>query len=199
MIETIRNLSSSDGQTLACMLARAFASDPLAQYVFPEDSVRRQRLIPVYRLYLRVFERKGFVFTNDDRSAAGLWLPPGRYPLSLTEHLQLLPRMMLATGLTKLPAALRVLDHLEHMHPVGREFWYLGVLGVEPDRQRRGIGSVLLKAGLHVCDQNKAGTYLETAEPSNLPFYSALGFDVLTTSELHKGPRVWSMWREPAE
>jgi hypothetical protein len=78
-------------------MARAFSGDPLAQYVFPEDAIRRQRLVSVYRLYLRVFEQKGFVSTNDDRTAA-LCLPPGRYPLSLTGHLWLLPRMMLATG-----------------------------------------------------------------------------------------------------
>ncbi|WP_227747332.1 GNAT family N-acetyltransferase [Paraburkholderia franconis] len=85
------------------------------------------------------------------------------------------------------------------MHPVGRRFWYLGVLGVEPDRQGSGVGSALLTTGLRLCDQNKVGSYLETAEPRNLPFYSAFGFDVLSTSEPAEEPRVWSMWREPAE
>jgi GNAT superfamily N-acetyltransferase len=179
------------------MLARAFANDPLAQYVFPEDAVRRQRLISVYRLYLRVFEQKGVVSINDDRIAAALWLPPGRYPLSLTEHLLLFPRMMLATGVQKLPAALRVLTRLEQMHPVGRRFWYLGVLGVEPDRQGSGVGSALLTSGLRNCDQEKVGAYLETAEPRNLPFYSKFGFEVLSASKLQEGPSVWSMWREP--
>ena len=61
--------------------------------------------------------------------------------------------------------ALRVLTHLERMQPVGRRFWYLGVLGVEPDRQGSGVGSALLTSGLCNCDQNKVGTYLETAEP----------------------------------
>jgi hypothetical protein len=121
-MERTRDLSLSERESVACMLARAFANDPLAQHVFPEVAIRRKRLVSVYRLYLRVFEQKGLVSINDDRSATALWVPPGQYPLSLTEHLLLLPRMMLGTEVQKLPAALRVLTHLEQMHPVGRRF-----------------------------------------------------------------------------
>jgi hypothetical protein len=64
----VKVLSSSEKEAVAGMLARAFSSDPLAQYVFPEDAIRRQRLVSVYRLYLRVFEQKGLVSTNDDRT-----------------------------------------------------------------------------------------------------------------------------------
>ena len=199
VMERTRDLYLSERAAVACMLARAFANDPLAQYVFPEDAIRRKRLVSVYRLYLRVFEQKGLVSINDDGTAAALWLPPGRYPLSLTEHVLLLPRMMLATGVQNLPGALRVLTHLEKMHPVGRRFWYLGVLGVEPDRQGSGVGSALLATGLRICDHDKVGTYLETAEPRNLPFYAKFGFDVLSATELREGPLVWSVWREPAK
>ncbi|KAA0998575.1 GNAT family N-acetyltransferase [Paraburkholderia panacisoli] len=195
-METIQNRGSSDREILAGMLARAFARDSLAVHVFPEDMARQQRLVAVHRPYLRVFSRSGIVITNSERSAAALWLPPGRYPLSLAAHLRLLPRMALATGLTALPSALHVLGHLEQMHPAGRRFWYLGVLGVEPNKQRTGLGSALLETGLRVCDKEGADAYLETAEPSNLPFYSVYGFEVLDTSELRNGPRVWSMWRE---
>ncbi|WP_133660300.1 GNAT family N-acetyltransferase [Paraburkholderia sp. BL10I2N1] len=196
VMETIRNPGSPDREILAGMLARAFIRDPLALHVFPENLVRQRRLVAVYRLYLRVFSRSGIVVTNNEQSAAALWLPPGRYPLSLAAHLRLLPRMAMATGLTALPKALHVLGQLEQMHPRGRRFWYLGVLEVEPYKQRTDLGSALLKTGLRVCDEEGTGAYLETAEPSNLPFYSAYGFKVLGTSELRNGPRVWSMWRE---
>ncbi|MGF6597480.1 GNAT superfamily N-acetyltransferase [Paraburkholderia sp. GAS448] len=198
-METIQNPGSSDREILAGMLARAFANDPLAVHVFPDDEVRHQRLVAVYRFYLRIFSRSGVVVTNRDRNAASLWLPPGRYPLSLAEHLRLLPRMAMATGLTARPSALHVLSHLEQMHPAGRTFWYLDVLGVEPVKQRTGLGGTLLKTGLDVCDEQGAASWLETAEPSNLPFYSAYGFEVLGASELRNGPRVWSMWRDARE
>ncbi|WP_207004648.1 GNAT family N-acetyltransferase [Trinickia mobilis] len=182
---------------LAGMLARAFEQDPLARYVFPDDAVRRRRLISVYRLYLRVFARGGRVLVNDARSAAALWLPPGRYPLTWAQHLRLLPRMLWATGATGFAAATRVLDHLDSMHPAGKPFWYLGVLGVDPASQHRGLGSELLRVGLRVCDQEDVAAYLETAEPGNLSFYARFGFSELVESRLRGGPTVWSLWRDP--
>lgn len=182
---------------LASMLARAFERDPLARYVFPDDADRRHHLVAVYRLYLRVFAQRGRVLVNDAHSAAALWLPPGRYPLTWAQHLRLVPQMLWATGLAGFPAATRVLDHLDGMHPAGKAFWYLGVLGVEPASQRQGRGSELLRAGLQVCDQKHIAAYLETAEPTNLPFYARFGFVELRESRLHEGPTVWALWREP--
>ncbi|MFL9966774.1 GNAT family N-acetyltransferase [Paraburkholderia sediminicola] len=197
MTVIIRRAGDPDRKMLAHMLARAFVCDPLAAYVFPDERSRQRRLVAVYRLYLRVFSRSGVVLTNDDRNAAALWLPPGGYPLSLAEHLRLLPGMAMATGLVALPVALYGLNRLAQMHSAGQRFWYLGVLGVEPSEQRSGLGSALLKTGLRVCDEQGLGAYLETAEPANLPFYSAHGFNVQTVSGLRNGPRVCSMWRPP--
>ncbi|MEW9585240.1 GNAT family N-acetyltransferase [Paraburkholderia sp. DGU8] len=197
MTVTVRRAGDPDRKMLAHMLARAFVSDPVAAYVFPDDQSRQRRLVAVYRLYLRVFSESGVVHTSGDRNAAALWLPPGRYPLSLAEHLRLLPGTTMATGLAALPVALYVLNHLAQMHPAGQRFWYLGVLGVEPSAQRSGLGSALLKTGLRMCDEQGLGAYLETAESANVPFYSAHGFDVQTVSGLRNGPRVCGMWRPP--
>ena len=141
VMERTRDVSLSERESVACMLARPFSNDSLAQHVLPEVAIRRKRLVSVYRLYLRVFEHKGLVYINDDLTAAALWLPPGRYPLSRSEHVLLLPRMMFATGVQNLPRALRVLTHLEHMHPVGRRFWYR--------RSRRGTGKARERRGKH--------------------------------------------------
>lgn len=179
------------------MLARAFERDPLARYVFPDEALREHHLVPVYRLYLRFFAQHGRVLVNDAHTAAALWLPPGRYPLSWAQHLRLLPKMLWATGIVSFPAATRVLDHLDGMHPAGKAFRYLGVLGVEPASQRQGLGSELLRAGLRVCDEERIAAYLETAEPTNLPFYTRFGFVELRESRLHDGPMVWALWRDP--
>ena len=179
------------------MLALAFEQDPIARYVFPDNAVRIHQLVPVYRLYLRVFARRGRLFSNEARSAAALWLPPGQYPLTWAQHLRLLPRMVWATGATGFVAATRVLDHLDSMHPAGKAFWYLGVLGVDPLSQHRGLGSTLLRCGLYVCDEEGIAVYLETAEPGNLPFYARFGFSELVESRLRRGPTVWGLWRDP--
>ena len=74
VIETIQNPGSSDREILAAMLARAFERDPLALHVFPEDLVRQQRLVAVYRLYLRVFSNmvRLLVDNTDETSITGV-------------------------------------------------------------------------------------------------------------------------------
>ncbi|MGF6303085.1 MULTISPECIES: GNAT family N-acetyltransferase [Paraburkholderia] len=160
-------------------------------------TVRRRHLVLLYRLYLRFFAQHGQVQVNDSLTAAALWLPPGRYPLTWAQYLRLLPKILSATGIARFPAATRVLDHLDGMHPAGKEFRYLGVLGVDPASQRLGRGSELLRAGLRVCDHERIAAYLETAEPANLPFYARFGFVKLSESRLRDGPTVCALWRDP--
>jgi predicted N-acetyltransferase YhbS len=75
---------------------------------------------------------------------------------------------------------------------------FLAVLGVDPELQGQGIGGALLQPVLDRADQHELPCYLETVEPSNLPFYSRHGFGVLDegvepTSDL----RYWTLLRSP--
>ena len=194
----VRTANGSDVHQLSEMLARAFASDSIAKHVLPDDSFRQQGLGRVYRLYFKVFLRHGACYTNTGLEGAALWLPPGKYPLSLIEHLSLLPGMTRALGLWKVPNALGVLNHLEKMHPIDRKYWYLGVLGVEPSRQRNGIGNALIQPVLGLCNEDGVGAYLETGTESNLAFYATHGFKAMHESRIPNGPRVWGLWRDPS-
>lgn len=196
----IRTIAESEiavsERKLASVLASSFEQDPLAVHVFPNDIVRERHLLAIYRVYLREFARRGRVWVNDQQSAAALWMPPGRHPLTWTRQLRLLPAILWAAGPTRFPAAARVMSHLDRMTPTTGAFWYLGVLGVDPACQRRGIGSALLEHGLRTCDQVGVAVYLETAEPSTLKFYARFGFSVLKESPLDDGPAIWGLWRD---
>jgi GNAT superfamily N-acetyltransferase len=196
-VPIVRKAVASDMPQLSQMLARAFKNDRIAKHVLPDDDLRQQGLERIYRLYFKVFLPHGACYTSTACEGAALWLPPGAYPLSLVEHLRLLPGMAGALGLARLPRALSVLDHLEKMHPLRRKYWYLGVLGVEPDHQNRGIGSRLIQPVLAVCNDNGLGAYLETATESNLRFYAEHGFKVMHEFRIPNGPGVWGLWRDP--
>jgi GNAT superfamily N-acetyltransferase len=178
------------------MLARAFERDPIAAYVLPDESTRLARLERVYRIYLNVFTTLGMVVTADTLNAAALWLPPRRYPLSALQNLRLLPAIVCTFG-RQSARALTVMSALESAAPPRGNYWYLGVLGVDPPRQGRGIGTKLLERELAVCDETGAGAYLEAASDANLAFYERHGFGIRTELSLRDGPRVWTMWRDP--
>ena len=63
-------------------------------------------------------------------------------------------------------------------HPA-EPHWYLPMIGVDPARQGRGLGSALLKHALALCDAERAPAYLESSNPKNVPLYERHGFEVV--------------------
>ncbi|GAB7524228.1 GNAT family N-acetyltransferase [Paraburkholderia sp. 2C] len=185
-------------QTLRRALARAFEHDPIAAYVLPDERTRLARLERVYRIYLNAFTRLGMVVATDELDAAALWLPPGRYPLTAMQNLRLLPAILTTFG-RQSARALYVMSALESAAPPRGHYWYLGVLGVIPPRQGRGIGTKLLERELAICDEAGAGAYLEATSEVNLAFYERHGFRIRSELSLRDGPRVWTMWRDPRQ
>jgi ribosomal protein S18 acetylase RimI-like enzyme len=183
-------------QTLRRTLAQAFEHDPIAAYVLPDEHTRLRRLERVYAIYLNVFAKLGFVVTTDDFDAAALWLPPQRYPLTVVQNLGLLPAILCTFG-RQSRRALTVMSVLEGACPPRGHYWYLGVLGVIPPHQGRGIGTKLLERGLASCDEAGAGAYLEATSEANVRLYERHGFSIRSELSLRDGPRVWTMWRDP--
>ncbi len=124
--------------------------------------------------------------------------PPGRHPLP-APPLRAQLRVLLVQGLGAAARWRQVFERLLALHP--REaHTTLGVLGVDPDHQRRGIGGALLERWLAACEAGGSGpspgVYLETDREENLRFYARRGFARTGSLELF-GVRVWRLWREP--
>lgn len=87
-------------------------------------------------------------------------------------------------------------DLLERHVPLPR--WYLGVLGVEPDRQGQGWGARLMKPVLARADAAGLPVSLETLREANVAYYRRHGFEVAVSRPLPGGgPTFWVMKRPP--
>ncbi len=190
------DLISGNIPALCRMMARAFEHDPLIEHVLPDVSSRNMRLVRLYNLYMNVFARLGTIHADRNSAGVAMWLATGHYPLTILQNARLLPRIAWTFGKST-GRALQVLDHLERLAPGGRNYMYLGLLGVEPTCQGRGIGSSLLQIGSRWCDEDGVGAYLETGNESNLAFYARYGFEVMHETDLPRGPHVWALWRRP--
>jgi ribosomal protein S18 acetylase RimI-like enzyme len=187
----------ADVPSIAASLARAFADDPVMAYLFGGDETSRiPKLARWFTGALRIQHlHHQLTFTDDDRAAASLWDPPG--------HWQMTPGEIIRGGRWFLPAfglgtvkALRALSAVERLHPT-EPHYYLAVLGTDPSRQGKGLGSAVLQPVLERCDTEGLPAYLESSKESNIPFYRRHGFEVTGEIALPKGPIVWPMWREP--
>jgi GNAT superfamily N-acetyltransferase len=84
------------------------------------------------------------------------------------------------------------------IHPYGRAHEYLWMIGVAPERQGEGLGTVLIESVLDRCDREGLPAYLEASSARSRRLYERLGFEFTgTVLDLPDGPPMWPMWREP--
>ena len=197
-------LTATQIQQASMALAEAFQDDPLQTYVLP-DPQERARLSPArFAAAIWCGHLFGQVFTTSGAPmGAAVCLPPGGHDMTL-ERLQ----RMREAGVLKLmtsmgPAAVKrlneVLKFLEFFHKrdVLSAHWYVMVVGVSPAQQGQGIGRALLQPVLDRAAVEGLPCYLETAQPTNIPFYQRLGFRVLVEAvEPTSGLRLWTLRRD---
>jgi len=193
--DRVRDARPAERAALATLLARAFARDPVYRWIVPDDA-HWQRVAPgFFREILALYTDTGLVLTTE--RGVALWNPPEPrarpFGAGLAFALRVCARLGRAT-----PRLARAAGALASLHP--REpHWYLGVIGVEPDHQRRGIGTRLMAGPLARCDAEGLPACLETAAPGNLAFYRARGFEVTGEVSVAGGPAVWALRRAPRD
>jgi ribosomal protein S18 acetylase RimI-like enzyme len=183
-------------------LGRAFGADPLFAYLVPEAARRAHFLSWYAGAMMRLGRRAGVVdaATVAPASVAGVavWLRPGHtaLPFSALVRARLLPGLPLRLG----PAGFARFVHFAraaeglHRRAIAGPHWYLLLLGVAPERQRQGLGSALVRAGLDRAAAGEFPCYLETLNAADLPFYHKHGFVVAAAGAVPRGgPPLWGM------
>lgn len=194
----VRKAVRKDFPVLKQMLARAFAADPLVNWLVLQDKRRPNRMERFFGISLERFARPyDLIYTTPEMNGAALWIPPGRWKGNFLQELLLLPELVRITGARQLLGKIKAVQSIDRVHPSAAHY-YLITLGVEPEQQGRGIGSALLQPMLRRCDQEGLPAYLETAKEENLVFYARHGFQERDIIQVPQGgPMIWTMWREP--
>ncbi len=202
MSAEIVRLADSQIPAAAATLARAFHDDPLMVYAIP-DQAERARLLPdVYARMVRFGTLAGEVYaTASALDGVALWLPPGAK--WTRENIE-------ASGMHQLATLIGNDAYQRYRDVVSREWqarerdmtgacWYLFILGVEPSRQRCGLGGALMRPVVERADTGHLACYLETENQRNVEFYLKQGFDLIVNGEEAgaTGVRFWTFRRPP--
>lgn len=197
---TISKVQPEQVPTLARMLARAFDRDPFYDFIIPRGAERAERLVAMFQLLLREYSVElSHTYTTPALDACALWKPPGDYRLSFFQQLRAMPGFARVIGWSRIPRGLQLMERIDALHArlAPAPHMYLNVLGVEPERQRGGLGSALLRHVLSACDRDRRDAYLETTNAKNVPFYEHHGFVLRHTTDDAKLPTFWCMSRSP--
>lgn len=205
-----RVVAPGEVAAVARMLARAFDDDPYMCFWLPSPRGRQARLRWFFQALLSgLILPAGEAVVTPDLDSAALWAPPGvqgalgafSKPAGGAQvdaaDLARLLRVLLPLGRRAFVGERAGLAAIARAHPRTPHF-YLLVVGTEPTRQGRGLGSTVLAPVLERCDAQGLPAYLESSKERNLSLYRRHGFEV--TDEVlvgPGGPRLWCMLRPP--
>ncbi len=203
---TIRRATTKDLTQLCTTAVRAFATDPVMRWLYPDDeeyfAPGGEALRPAMVDWLEYNE----VYCTDDVAALAVWIQPGRPGADETERPPPPP---------ELHARFEIIGPLMAAHTPAEEHWYLQLLATHPDWQRQGLGAALMAAMFERADAEGIACHLETETVVNVAYYRRHGFevhgefDIPTGEHPHRfssygadpddevGPHMWAMLRPP--
>ncbi len=196
------HLASRQKEQASLVLAKAFGNDPLYRLIFPDDIERTLLLRRLFGAVIGYSLKYGRVHSTSSVAGVACWLPPGNTDVTFWR--------MMRTGLAFQRTTLRIPSedrrelvqalayiHDIHQRQIGESHWYLWALGVEPGRQRQGVGGALIKPILAEADRDGRPCYLETKSVESVAFYQKWGFEQKSLKEIPGlNISVWSMIRE---
>ena len=180
----------ADEDALISVTILAFSNDPAGRRLYP-DPLQYLRFFPEFvRLYGGpAFDHASAHCVGGGRGAA-LWLPPGIHADEVALD-SLLERTLADADKLELFEVYSLMKQHRPTEP----HWFLPLIGVDPSCRGQGLGTALMQHGLLACDRDGKLAYLDSTNPSNIPFYERFGFELVAKIEIGHHPPVYPMLR----
>lgn len=194
----IRELSLSDIEAAAQMLAVGMQDNPLHIRVFAGADARREgALQQLFAKLLRRQLREGVILgahTRSELAGVAAMVPPGSCQPTLSEQAAMLPALLRGRMLHRSGPILRWLHAWSRHDAAAPPHWHLGPAAVHRRQRGHGIGSALLGELCARLDNHEGCGYLETDKPENVRLYRRYGFETYAEEDV-LGVRNWFMLR----
>jgi ribosomal protein S18 acetylase RimI-like enzyme len=191
--------SISDLPVIRRIVAEAFQSDPMMEWIFPDRTTRLDSLATWLGLFVEGYLLGGRVdvLRLEAIQAVAIWRMPGddlAFP-KVPSITGLLTALIGRARAEQIGIGLRTIGTLTPTQP----FAYLHFLAVDISHQREGFGTMVVEPGLMAAGHAGLGAHLETTNPACIPFYRSIGFEVSGHHKLGPtGPEIWALWRDAA-
>lgn len=191
-IPEIKTAAKTDIERVIDTIVLAFGSDPIARWLYPTSHDYLKHFPEFLRLFAGEAFDHGTAKYVRDFSGAALWLPPDVHPddKALAEFIRdTVPE-------DRQGPALAAFEKLEEYHPT-EPHWHFAAIGVDPNKQRKGSGSALVKQALDTCDEQGIPVYLEASNTNSASLANRYGFERVGTVDESTMPPFIPMVRRP--
>ena len=159
------------------MLTKAFDTNKSVNYVVKQDKKRIERIKKLVEYSFDVCYLFGDILLSDDKKASALILYPDKKKTTLKTILLDIKLAFLSIGISRVKKVLDRESRIKKFHPK-EPFCYIWFIGVNPENQNKGIGSVFIQEIIKESISKKRPIYLETSAIKNLPWYKKFGFEI---------------------
>lgn len=167
----------SDKNLVVDILTKSFDTNQSVNYIVKQDAKRAQRVRALMDYSFEVCYLFGDVFLSDDKRSCALITYPDKKTTTFKSILLDVKLILFAVGLKNIKKTLARETLINKIQPKELKY-YLWFIGVDPEYQNEGIGSILLDEIIEDSELKKRPIYLETSTLKNLPWYKKFGFQV---------------------
>lgn len=167
----------SDKNTIVEILARAFDDNKSVNYIIKQDKHRKQRIRKLMDYSFEVCNRFGRVVLSDDKKAYALIAFPDKKRTTFRSVLCDVKLITNSIGLKGVSKAMSREKKIKQLQPM-ELIYYLWFIGVSPEEQNRGIGSILLSEIIKDAEAQNRILCPETSTQKNIPWYEKFGFKI---------------------
>lgn len=191
----IENIKPSEYKEAAILLSKAFIRTPFSAYVAGgADEKARRNLETGFRGMIQ--KKSGQVVVAKDGNQIIGVMRMVEWPQcqnSIPRWFELLLPLIFARK-----AILRLLKFrsIWGKHDPQKPHWHIDPLGVLPERQGQGIGSLLLTYFCEHIDKLGMPAYHETDVEANVRLYKRFGYEIIEEEPIFSFNN-WFMWRDP--
>lgn len=167
----------NDKTLVVDILTKSFDTNQSVNYIVKQDQKRVQRVSALMDYSFEVCYLFGDVFLSDDKKACALITYPDKKKTTLKSILLDVKLILFSVGIKNIKKTLARESLINKIQPKELKY-YLWFIGVDPEYQNEGIGSVLLSEIIEDSEHKKRPIYLETSTLKNLPWYEKFGFQI---------------------
>lgn len=194
-MHTVERATPGHVASLAALLGRAFADDPM--FVWPLGAAStREHAEGFFRAFDERLAALGWLWTTPGDHGVAAWVPPGQDVAMMEIDRELRPAIAAVT----LDCGARyeaMWEWIASKLP-DEPFWYLDHIAVEAGSRGSGLGTALIQHGLAMAERDGVPAFLETARSVNVGYYERRGFRVVADDDVPDGgPHLWFMSRPP--
>ncbi len=167
----------SDKNLVVDILTKSFDTNQSVNYIINQDARRVQRVRALMDYSFDICYLFGDVYLSDDKKACALITYPDKKKTTLKSILLDVKLIFSSVGLKNIKRTLARESLINKIQSKELKY-YLWFIGVDPDYQNEGIGSVLLNEIIEDSEYKKRPIYLETSTVKNIPWYKKFGFEI---------------------